>query len=237
MTMNFNPVSAQAVVLPESWSRLEEAGFHQDLVERARRFKLLAERDGYPEKGKGILEWVGSGFAKRFDRSRFEPKADDADYVFKIQFLDAIQELADEFGDRVSSVVWEALAFMGTRPNPHEEAMIPNCQQYLTMHFGLADAVLHALPDVFGLFLHCQSRIFAHAGVVLEHNCDCSHSAKEAKADAVVRCFLDPSRFIEATNALLTHLLSNAKLIMVDGYPFNFGLSPEFEAAMAIAAR
>lgn len=237
MQMNFNPVQAAPVQLPHPWPLLEQQGFHVNLLERAQRFKLLAQRDGFAEQGDGILSWVGEGFSHRFNRDQFQPSIDDAHREFKLKYLDAMDALATEFGDRVSSVVWETFAFLGTRPNPHETATIPSQQQYLTMHFGLADAVLHSLPDAFGLMLHVQSRIFERTGVVVEHNCDCSCSAQAVSQGAIVRCFLKPERFVEATNALLTHLLVNAKIIMVDGYPFNFGLSPEFQDVQAMVVR
>lgn len=226
--MNFRPVQSRSVTLPAPWRSLETQGFHPDLMEVARRFMIVAERDGFAEQGGQILEWAGDGFTNPFDRTQFEPAANDPDLPFKRNFLDAIDRLAADFGNRVPSVVWQAFAFLGTRPNPHEEAMIPDMQEYLPMHYGLADTVLHGASIVYGFMNHVQSRVYEYAGVVLEHGCGCSHSARELKAGAKIECFLEPSEIPQATFALLIQLLCMAKSIMVDGYPFNLGLSPEF---------
>lgn len=221
------------VDMPVVWQRLMARGFHRDLADRARAFALIAERGRYVRPAHEILRLTGEGFAKPFDRTPFEPVAGDAFYDIKRKALNAIDELAVEFGDRMPSTIWQTFAFMATRPNPLAMATILSQAKWLPLPWWYADAVLHALGKVYGLFLHVQSRIWRHTGLVLEHNCDCNHALQEP-AGGTVDVLLPRSRHPEATAALLSHLLCEAKLIAVDGLPFNLGLSPEAKEAMAL---
>lgn len=236
MELTINPVNAdQYVALPDPWAQLAKRGFHEDLLARARGFMLAAERLGFHEIASESLALLGHGFEEPFSAEPFLPTENDPDRAFKRNHLTALSALSEEFGDRVSSVVWETFAFLGTRPDPMKEATILSVKQYLTIPWWFADTVLHAAGKVYGLKLHIDSRIFAGTGMVLEHNCDCSHSARAPQRDGQVSCLIAPHKFKEATAALMSHLLSESLLIGALKMPFDMGLSPEAAEAMSLA--
>jgi len=231
--LKLNPVQSQVVEMPPSWTLLAQSGFHTDLLERANRFKTWSVREGFAE-AEEVLELVGKGFAELFDANYFYAEIcdTDPDNQLKIQFVDTIKLLAHEFGDRISNVVWDTLAMMGTRDNPTEEVTIVSQADRLTLPWPLADAVLHSLGKVYGLKDHITSRIFDKTGYVLEHNCDCNHALK-APNGGEISVLLTPDRFQEATAALLSHLLSEVVLIYHLKLPFDLGITPETAEAMA----
>ena len=160
LELKLNPVKpGLSIDLPNPWSDLERRGFHSDLLLRAQAFMLFSQREGFGQGAWEILQWVGVGFNNGFPvhQTKFDPVAGDSDFDLKQNFVQAIKSLSLEFGDRISTVVWETLAFMGARPNPQEEATIVSQQRYLTIPWPMADAVLHALPKVYGLNLHVLS--------------------------------------------------------------------------------
>ncbi|MFZ2804115.1 MAG: hypothetical protein WA001_02740 [Patescibacteria group bacterium] len=225
---------SQPVTLPEPWPRLIARGFHSDLLDRARAFLLLAEREQFVPEATEILRLTGEGFLTPFDRRPFEPAAGDPFADVKCRSLNALDQLSAEFGDRIPATVCQTFAFMATRPNPMERATILSMEKWLPLPWWYADAVLHAIGKVFGLMLHVHSRFYQHTGLVLEHNCDCNHAIQEPGEDGMVRAFLPKVRFSEASAALLSHLLCEGKLIAVDALPFNLGLSPEAAEALAL---
>jgi len=46
--------------------------------------------------------------------------------------IDVLEGLSQEFGDRISSVVWDSFAFLGTVPDPTVEVSILSRQESLT---------------------------------------------------------------------------------------------------------
>jgi hypothetical protein len=228
LKVNLNPVKEAIPVenMPKSWQILSSQNFHSDLMDRAGRFLALAQRDGYFEQAYSILDEVGKGFLNPFDSTKYEIKLQDSSQEFKINGLKAIQSLSDEFGDRISSVVWHSLAFMYVRENPTEEESILSQIKYLDLPWYLVDTVWHSVGKVWRLKDHIDSTIFKYTGMVADHNCDCNHVAQ--KPDSGEKSiFLAKDRHVMATNALFSHLLSESKLLVVDGMPFNLGLSPE----------
>ncbi len=237
--MIVNPVNlAQEVHLPEPWPALEARGFHSDLMLRAKGFMLQSERLGFGEPAREFLRRIGDGFAEPF-RASDVLVADDADRELKRKALAVLEEMADEYGDRVSSIVWKTYAFLVARPNPTGYATILASQAYLPFPWWVADTVLHGTGKVYGFMLDLHTRMFQATGLVFEHNCDCgcdvhggdSGGCGEFKVNAPIR----PERKPLATAALFSHLLGESLLIMALKMPFEMGLSPEAAEAMAIA--
>lgn len=240
MQVVISPVDlTQKVDLPAPWPQLIKQGFHADLIERAKGFKLQADRLGFEEIANEYLGIVGESFQKPFDPARFSIGLDDADRELKQNILKGLSKLSQEFGDRVPTIVWDTLAFLGTRPNPTGYATILASAPYLQevgLHWAVADTVLHGLGKVYGLKSHVDSVIFDASGVIFEHNCDCGCAAQPVANTATMRHFLpnEPVRRILATGALLSHLLSEALLIMGLKMPFEMGLSPEAAEVLAL---
>lgn len=234
--LHINPVDPSAVTnMPAVWVRLEKDGFHDDLVSRAKGFLAKARRDGHEDLAVSVLEWLGEGFTRKFDPQRFMPSADDPHRDLKINFVNGMKKLSEDFGDRVSAVVWESLVFLGTRGDPTKEATIRSQAKYLVHPWWLVDTSLHAVGKVFGFFMHVQSRVFESAGVALEHNCDCNHVVFEPQNGGSVRVFLPDSRKKEATAALLSHLFSESFLIGVAKFPFEMGITEEWKEGQTMA--
>lgn len=234
MRLHINPVDlSQPVTLPDPWQELERSGFHPDLMERAKAFMLKARRDKFAACAKEFLEIIGHGFRVPFASGRFRPAMGDPDYRLKTDILEALDELSSEFGNRVSSLVWDTFAFLGTRPNPRQHATILSQADILPHPYWAADTVLHGAAKVYSFMFHMQSRVCEKAGIVFNHNCDCGCDVREP-GTGVVQCFMKPGEFPEATAALLSHLLCESKLIMKDKLPFELGLSPEAAEVMAI---
>ncbi len=222
------------VELPEVWRQLQDRGFHADLLDRADRFARLGERDGFREQAQEVLRITGEGFLKPFNSADFAPLADDPHYVLKTNVLAALQKLSYDFSNRVPSSVWNSLACLMTRENPTEEASILSQQDRLPIDWWYVDAVLHALGKPHALFLHVQSRIFQESGMFFDHNCDCEHSLQKPIEGGMLRYSLPKENIRKATAALLSHLLSESVLILVDKLPFAMGLSPETNEVMAL---
>ncbi len=232
-SLAIDPVNPyQEVKLPEPWQSLSKR-IDDDLWIRAKGFKLAAVRLGFGDVADEALSVVGRGFAEEFSPQRFAPKLNDPHQDFKKKFLGALQALSKEFGNRVSGAVWETLAALGTRENPHTETSILSVKDRLTLPWWMADAILHAMGKVFGWKLHVDSRLFAATGMVMEHNCDCNHAAR-MPLNGAVSCFISPDKFREATAALLSHILSESLLIGGLKMPFEMGVSPEAREAMAM---
>ena len=218
------------VDMPDPWSALD-GRLDPDLVVRARGFKLRSMRDGLGSLADEVLRIVGSGFVEPFSSIRFRRKVEASDPAiqFKLKFLAALDGLAKEFAGRISAVVWNSLAVLGTRDNPHEEQRIRAVKD-LPHPWWFVDSVLHALGKVYGLHFHVQSRICRDTGYVLDHNCDCEHSAKEVIAGQGMNVLIPQTQFKTASAALLTHLFAETLLIGGMHLPFEFGVSGEWKA-------
>lgn len=138
----------QPVNLPTPWPELEARGFHGDLLLRAKGFELQARRLGFAEPATEFLARIGEGFLAPFRASEIVIANNDKDHELKQKALVALQQLSDEFGDRVSSIVWKTLAFLATRPDPLQHATILESKEYLPFPWWVADTCLHGLGKV-----------------------------------------------------------------------------------------
>ncbi len=244
MTFNLTiePVDTnRPVALPAPWQDLEALGFceggeHEDIWLRAKGFALKCEREGCSDVGSAWLETAGRGFLQPFVKSEIAIDADDPHADIKHRALNALDELSNEFGRRVPSTVWNTLAFLSTRPDPTTEQTIIGAKEGLRDPYWVADTVLHALPIVYGLNFHVNSKFFEHTGAVLEHNCDCASSINVPAEARAMHCPLPKERWKFATAARFSHLCGQFILIVKFKMPFEMGLSPEAAEVMALQA-
>lgn len=233
--LHIDPVDlSEEIQLPEPWPTLEGQGFHSDLILRVRGFLLQAERFGFGAPAREFLGRIGDGFQSPFNASEIVVAGDDPDREMKTKALSALQQLADEFGNRVSSIVWQTYAFLATRPDPMAHSTIISAKKHLPFPWWVADTVLHGTGKVYGFKLNLDSVVFAESGMIFEHNCDCSCDIHPAGEEGVIRSILPKSRYQIATGALLSHLLGESLLIMALKMPFEMGLSPEAAEAMSL---
>ena len=233
--LEINPVDlSKEVCLPEPWPVLEENKFHEDLIKRAKGFYIQATSLGYKEEASEFLRFIGGGFIKPFNSEEIQIPANDPDRDMKIKALAVLQSLSNEFGDRVSSIVWKTYAFLATRPNPTGYATILESKDYLPFPWYIADTVLHGTGKVYGFMLHVHSKVFRETGLVFEHNCDCGCDVHggDNDEDFSVHAPLKAERKGLATAALFSHLVSESLLIMALKMPFNMGVSPEAAEVM-----
>lgn len=240
--MTLNPLDLdkvrKQVILPKVWQDLEANGFHEDLVTRAYAYMAWMERTGDERKignARAFLSSLGKGFGEPFDRIPFEPTADDPYIGLKMKALDAITELSHEFGDRVSSVMWDSLAHLGTRSEPEEKRSILKEADILPHHYGIVDTMLHAMGKVYTFSLRVQSVFFAHTGMVLIHNCDCSCSLLNLKkVDGGISFDFGPGERREATQSLFSHELAESHLILNEKLPFEFTITGDAQALLGV---
>jgi len=232
--MKFTAVDlSQEVTLPDPWMTLLSRGFHPDLALRAKAFLLHSRVKNFEEEAWEFLDRLGEGFLNPFRSSDIEIALDDPDREYKMQALAALQELSDEFGDRISAIVWQTYPFLATRPSPGKYATILSAKPYLPFPWWLADTVLHGMGKVYGLMMHIQSHMFLRTGRIFEHNCDCGCDVHGGGSDFIVQASLLRSRYDMATAALFSHLCGDSALIMFLEMPFAMGLSPEAAQVMA----
>jgi hypothetical protein len=118
-TVEITPVDlTQPVDLPHPWPQLQAKHFHNDLIELAQRYLLQADRLGFGELGREVLGQFGAGFLTPFDRKQFEHLIGGPYASMQSKVLAVLEELSQEFGDCISSVVWDSFAFLGTVPDP-----------------------------------------------------------------------------------------------------------------------
>lgn len=196
-------------------------GIQQDMVQ-----SLVGDTAEY-FAGQYLQSWGGINF------SRFEPECGDRLRKTKLAYLGAISKLHRQFGDRLPAIVYNTLAFAGTRENPHTEVRIPDVEGNLIALTGsdwiAADTVLHALPKCSKLNLHVLSLINDATGSVLMHGCGCNHVVP-AMGEYRIECFmkLDAATIIEETESLLRHMLGDMVLLKL-GMPRIIGISDRAE--------
>lgn len=231
-------IARTSVTLPDSWKQLEEAGFHPDIADRALAHLAWTERtenQTWIGNARAFLASIGKGFATRFDRTGFEPQPNDPYHEMKRKALDAICELADEFGDRVPSVMWNSLAHLATRNEPEEKHSILKEAGTLPHHYGIVDTMLHAMGKVYTFALHVQSVFFRHTGMVLVHNCDCNCSLLNLrKSDGGITFHLNESERFEATESLMSHMCAESHLILNDMLPFEYTITGDARALLEV---
>lgn len=225
--------------LPEPWQALEARKFHQDLVDRA--YGHLAYVSEYRLKGLdnavSVLEALGEGFLMPFSPISFEPKQGDPSYDLKMKALNALNELRDFYGDRVSAVVWESFASLACRAEPEVEKSIiqEGAAGTLPYHYTIVDTMLHAAGLVYTFILHVNSVMFKHTGRILVHNCDCNHSLVNLEAVGGSIDYTPPAANIKTmTQSVFTHSVAETIKLMEDFLPFAYCLTPEAAEIQAI---
>lgn len=223
-----SPTSA----LPASWQLLEQQGFHSDLLEIASRYHAQAKKLGYPKEAEAFLEPVGEGFLLKFDSSHYRPKKGDPQAETKNKVLDALEELSEQFGDRVSTVVWDSYAHLATRKDVEEEASILDEADTLPHPWYVVDSVLHSVAKAYSFKLHIDTVVFEHASVIVLHGCGCNCSIMPIETAGNVDVRLDPGRFHKSTFEVMSHLVSESLLIMAMKMPFAMGFSDDAQQVL-----
>lgn len=226
--------AAQRILtLPEPWPMLETNHFHEDLANRAYAHLSYSTRYGdgdMQHNARVVLALIGAGFLAPFDRSRFEPKASDPNYDLKIGALNAVDELANFYRDRVSSVFWDSIASLACREDPEAERSIvkEGAEGKLPYHYAVVDAALHAIGLVYTFALHMNSVVFRHTGRILVHNCDCNHSLVNVEAiGGSVNYTMRRENVKNATQSVLTHFLAETIKLTDAFLPFAYSITPE----------
>jgi hypothetical protein len=240
--MVLNPLDLKTIKektqLPASFKELEKNDFYPDLLDRAYAHLVWINRRGDDREisnAKAFISAIGKGFLNPFDRKRFEPKKGDNFFELKTKALNAISELSLEFGNRVSSVMWDALAHLATREEPETKKSILKEADKLPHHYGIVDTMLHAKGKVYSFSLHVQSVFFKHTGRVLIHNCDCDCSLLNLlEIDGEIRFVLSENGKFEATQSLFTHMCAESHLILDEKLPFEYTITKEAQELLGV---
>lgn len=232
-------------MLMKTVKQLEAVGFHADLCETLHGFAVntsahflsLGMRQDIVQ---GLVGDTAEYFANQYlqtqtgiDFTRFVPEQGGRLYTTKMNYLSAIQKLHSQFGNRLPAIMYNTLAFAGTREDPHMEVRIPDIEDDLIKLIGsdwiAADTVLHAMPKCSKLNLHTLSLINKATGSVLMHGCGCNHVVP-AMGEYLIQCFmkLDVATITEETESLLRHMLGDMVLLKM-GMPRIIGISDRAE--------
>lgn len=224
---------------------LEVSGFHADLCETLHGFVVNTSAHFLSlgmraDVVQDLVSNTAEYFAKQYlqvqagiDFTRFVPEQGGLLYTTKMNYLGAIQKLHSQFGNRLPAIMYNTLAFAGTREDPHTEVRIPDIEDDLIKLIGsdwiAADTVLHALPKCSKLNLHTLSLINEATGSVLMHGCGCNHVVP-AMGEYLIQCFmkLDKATVAEETESLLRHMLGDMMLLKL-GMPRMIGISDRAE--------
>lgn len=227
----------RTIVLPDPWPELEGAGFHSDLLGRAYAHAAYCGQQEMGHNAAIVLSEVGQGFRQPFNPSAFCPQDTDPQGNLKNRALTAITELSRYYGDRVSSVVWNALAHLASREDPEQEASIIKeaATGRLPHHYMLVDSALHAVGLVYTFALHVNSVMFRHTGRILVHNCDCNCSLVNLEeVGGRIEYDLPLPKVVAASQSVLTHLLAETVKLIECGLPFAYSITPEARQIQAI---
>lgn len=218
--------------LPKSWKILNDLNFYPDLLEISKRYLAQSEKLGLFKEASVFLEQIGEGFLRKFDSKLFRPDSSDPDALVKNKILDALDELSNEFDDRISSVVWDSFAHLATRNDIHKERSILDESNSLPHPWYVVDSVLHSVAKAYAFKLHIDSIIFKHAKVVVMHGCGCSCSLQKVESNGYIEMLLKKSRFKKSTFEVLSHLTSESLLIMGLQMPFAMGFSDDAQQVL-----
>jgi len=225
-TVEITPIDiTQPIDLPDPWPQLQAQNFHHDLTELAQRYLLQARRLGFEELGREVLKQLGAGFLAPFERKQFEHLIGGPYASMQSKVLDVLDELALEFGDRVSSVVWDSFAFLGTVPDPTIETTILSRQESLTHPYWIVDSCLHAVGKAYRLLLHIETCMSRAGAGLFEHGCGCDCRVAPSTIGKV-EYYLAPELYRVVSFELWSHTLSESLLIGGLHMPFAMGLSP-----------
>lgn len=245
MRLMINPVDhekALSLELPGRWPELRRRGFHDDLYLRVAAQHLWGMENRLvisSELLDPFLAKLAEGYSERFSKLSFlDMIGEDDEYrELKVRTLYAVDELAEQFGDRLPTLLWRTLAFVAVREEPTQDrSIIAEVQKSsLPEHYTYLDACLHALGTVFNLNFHVESVFYKHTGHVLIHNCDCGCSLHSLAKPSGSMCAELPRESVKkATESFLVHLL--AQFVMLAGLklPFELGVGDDAAAALAI---
>ncbi len=222
----------------KAWKSLFDSGWEEeDLTSRAYAHLKWTERESvkcnqphWVGNAKAFLSSMAKGFASPFNKQSFMPQKGDANFTFKVNVLEAIQDAADFYGNRVSSVLWDSFAYLGTRENPEISRSILKEANELPHHYGIVDTMLHASAKCYKLLLTVQSFMFKKTGMVIDHNCDCDCSLVnllEGTGEMAVIFKIKPEQRHEATQSVFTHMLAESHLILNCKLPFEYTVTKE----------
>lgn len=215
----------------KSWKKLFENGWgHEDLIQRAWSYQAWLARtknDIWINNGKAFLSALAKGFQKPFDSKSFNIDSGDEFYELKINSLNALQETADYFGDRVPSLVWNSFAHLAVREDPEASRSILKEADSLPHHYGIVDSVLHAIPKCYKMMMYIQSVFSKHTGRILDHNCDCSCSLINLTESGVIEFTPAEGTLAEMTQSAFAHLLAESHLLINHKLPFEFTVTQE----------
>lgn len=222
----------------KAWKNLFESGWdEEDLIQRAWAHLKWTEREAincnqphWVGNAKAFLSSMAKGFLEPFNRVNFMPKSGDLNFDFKVKVLDAISEASDFYGNRVSSVVWDSFAYLGTRENPEISRSILKEAEELPHHYGITDCMLHATGKCYKLMMTIQSFMFQKTGMIIDHNCDCDCSLVnllEGAGEMAVIFRIKPEQRFEATQSEFTHILAESHLILNCKLPFEYTVTKE----------
>lgn len=244
MTLRFLEIPSTEVMKKDltreisAWKNLFESGWdEEDLIQRAWAHlewtKREAEKCAQPPwvgNAKAFLASMAKGFQNPFNRQQFMPKSGDANFDFKVKVLNAISDASDFYGNRISSVLWDSFAYLGTRENPEVSRSILKEATELPHHYGVVDCMLHASAKCYKLLLTVQSFMFARTGMVIDHNCDCDCSLVNlltGTGEMAVIFQIKPEQIFEATQSAFTHMLAESHLILNCKLPFEYAVTKE----------
>lgn len=224
--------------LIKSWKNLFDSGWdEEDLIMRAWAHLKWTEREAlnchqphWVGNAKAFLSSMAKGFQYPFDREKFQPKSGDMNYDFKMNVLSAIADSSNFYGQRISSVLWDSFAYLGTREDPEVSRSILKEAEELPHHYGIVDTMLHASAKCYKLLLTVQSSMYKRTGMVIDHNCDCDCSLVnllEGVGDMAVVFKIKPEQRFEATQSAFTHMLAESHLILNCKLPFEYTVTKE----------
>lgn len=221
-----------------AWKKLFETGWSEsDLIERAwahyewtRREAEDCNKPEWVGNARAFLSAMAKGFQDQFDPGKFMPGDTDPNRNFKVSVVEAICDASNFYGNRVSSVLWDSFAYLGTRENPEVSRSIIKEAEALPHHYGIVDTMLHASAKCYKLLLTVQSFMFARTGMVIDHNCDCDCSLVNLLSgvgNMAVSFQIKPEQRFEATQSAFTHMLAESHLILNCRLPFEYTITKE----------
>ena len=221
-----------------AWKKLFETGWNEvDLIERAYAHYVWTIREAEvcskPEwvgNARVFLSAMAKGFLGPFNPSTFLPKQGDVNVDFKTAVVKAVSSASGFYGNRISSVLWDSFAYLGTRENPEVSRSIIKEASALPHHYGIVDTMLHASAKCYKLLLTVQSFMYAETGMVIDHNCDCDCSLVNllsGAGDMAVKFQIREDQRYEATQSAFTHMLAESHLILNCRLPFEYTVTKE----------
>jgi hypothetical protein len=174
--------------------------------------------------------WVAQPLAYAFSAPRaFDPASfaglvaqpTESPETFSRQgWVDALAVLSERYPE-ITAILWDTVAVMGLRPEPHREEAIPNLGGILRHPWTVADAALHAAAKATALWSDLCNELAKHSGgYYAEHGCGCDHIVRELPKGATFPP-MPADRRRHVTREFYEHFLAEIALIHVMGFPFS----------------